>query len=137
MAYENKTKPTDVDPRDFIAAVEHPTRRQDAETLLELMSEVSGDEPVMWGPSIIGFGSHHFAYESGHEGDDGKIGFSPRKSNLVLYALNYAPESEALLAKLGKHKLGKACLYINKLSDVDMDVLRELVRVAYAYRSRH
>lgn len=137
MAYENKMKPTDADPREFIAAVENKTRRADGETLLEMMREISGEEPVMWGPSIIGFGQHSFRYESGHGGDDGKIGFSPRKANLVLYALTYPPGSEELLGKLGKHKATKGCVYINKLADVDLDVLRELISLTYEYRSNN
>jgi len=135
MAYELKTQRTAVDPRDFIATVEHPARRQDAETLLELMREVTGEEPVMWGPSIVGFGEHSYEYASGHKGEDTKVGFSPRKANLALYSLTDAPGSEALLARLGKHRRGRSYLYLNDLADVDLEVLRELVRVGYEHRS--
>ena len=126
-------RPTVVDPSGYVAAVEHPTRRQDAQTLMTLMSEVSGEEPVMWGPSIIGFGENHYVYDSGREGDQPKIAFSPRKANLVLYVLTAAPETEDLLARLGKHKRGKGCLYINKLADVDLEVLQQLMSAAYEY----
>lgn len=135
MAKENKTKRTDVDPKAYIAALEHPTRRQDAETLLAMMAEVSGEEPYMWGPSIIGFGDHHYVHSSGREGDTGVIGFAPRKASLVLYGLNSAPASAELLAKLGKHKTGAVCVYINKLADVDMGVLRELAELGYEFMS--
>lgn len=133
MANEPRMRPTEVDPHEFVAAVEHPTRRQDALHLVELMSEVSGEEPVMWGPTIVGFGQRHYRYESGHEGDEPLMGFSPRKANLVLYALQDAPGSAELLADLGKHRLGKSCLYVNKLADVDLKVLRELMELNYDY----
>lgn len=135
MAYEPKTKPTAVDPHEFVDAVEHPTRRQDALTLMELMSTVTGEPPTMWGPSIVGFGQRHYRYESGHEGDEPLVSFSPRKSNLVLYSLTTTPGSEELLEKLGKHKRGKGCVYVNKLADVDLDTLEELVRLNSEQRS--
>lgn len=125
---ENKTQPTDADVDEFIASVEHPTRRSDAETLLAMMRDVTGEEPVMWGPSIVGFGEYHYAYESGREGDWFLAGFSPRKSNLVVYIMSGFPRHAELMAQLGKHRTGSSCLYINKLADVDLDVLRELVR---------
>ncbi|GAA3667234.1 hypothetical protein GCM10023081_02560 [Arthrobacter ginkgonis] len=130
---EAKTLPTDVDPRAFIAAVEHPVRRADAEYLLDLMQEVTGHEPVMWGPSIVGFGAYHYRYETGREGDACAVGFSPRKASLSLYGLTYGPEAPALLERLGKHKLGAGCLYVNKLADVDPEVLRELVAQGYRH----
>ena len=130
---ELKTHPTDVDPRAFVAGVDHPVRRSDAHLLLELMGEASGQEPKMWGPSIVGFGSYHYRYASGHEGDACAIGFSPRKANLALYGLTVAPEAPELLARLGKHRTGAACLYANKLADVDLDVLSELMRHGYRY----
>ncbi|EMY32704.1 hypothetical protein D477_018766 [Arthrobacter crystallopoietes BAB-32] len=130
---ENKTAPTDVPVEEFLAEVEHPVRRTDGKMLLALMREVTGQEPVMWGPSMVGFGSYHYKYASGRQGDSLAVGFSPRKSNLALYGLTYAPESADLLAKLGKHKTGAACLYVNKLADVDLEVLRELVRLGYAF----
>ena len=130
---ENKTAPTDVPVDVFLASVEHPVRRRDGETVLRLMREVTGEEPVMWGPSIIGFGSYHYKYASGREGDAAAVGFSPRKANLALYGLTYAPGSAPLLERLGKHKTGAACLYINKLADIDLDVLRELVQLGYRH----
>ncbi len=99
---------------DFIAGVSNPVRRADAETLIPMMERISGAPAVMWGPSIIGFGQYHYRYESGHEGDMCRIGFSPRGTSLVFYLAAYH-RHEALLARLGKHKLGKGCLYVNKL----------------------
>jgi hypothetical protein len=124
---ENKTQVTDVDPADFIASVEHPTRRADAETLLEMMTRVTGCEPKMWGPSIVGFGRYHYTYESGREGEYMLTGFSPRTSNLVLYVMPGYEDKEDVLDRLGKHRIGKSCLYVNKLADVDLDVLEEIV----------
>jgi hypothetical protein len=129
---ETKTRPTQMRVADFIDAAPDAVRREDAKTLVTLMSRITGEEPVMWGPSIIGFGSYHYRYESGHEGDACRLGFSPRKAELVLYVLNGSPEQEAQLARLGKHKTGKACLYIRKLADVDMAVLEEIIRGALA-----
>ena len=128
---ETKTKPTQVSVSDFIAAVEKPVRRADAVVLRDMMERVTGEPATMWGATIIGFGSYHYRYASGHEGDACRIGFSPRSANLVLYVGGF-PEYEALLAKLGKHKRSKACLYLNKLSDVDLDVLEEISRRTFA-----
>lgn len=125
---ETKTRPTAMQVAEFIDAAPDAVRRENAKTLVALMSRVTGEEPVMWGPSIIGFGSYHYRYESGHEGEACRMGFSPRKAELVLYVLNGSPEQAALLARLGRHKVGKACLYIRKLADVDMAVLEELLR---------
>lgn len=130
---ENKTKPTGASVSEFIAAVEHPVRRADAETLIDMLRSVSGEQPFMWGPSIIGFGTHHYRHSSGREGDTPRIAFSPRKANLVLYGFSSAPDSPALLARLGKHKESAACVYVNKLVDVDLGVLRELAEVNYRY----
>jgi len=130
---EAKTLPTDADPRAFIAAVGHPVRRADAKRLLDLMQEVTGHEPVMWGPSIVGFGSYHYRYGTGREGDACAVGFSPRKASLSLYGLTYGPEAQALLERLGKHKTGAGCLYVNKLADVDAGILRELVEQGYRH----
>ena len=127
MAAEAKTLPTDASPAAFIAAVENPTRRADAEAVCAMMAGISGEPPVMWGPSIIGFGRYHYRYDSGREGDFLRIGFSPRKGNLVLYLNPGFEGREDLLARLGKVKTSVACLYINKLADVDLDVLRELI----------
>lgn len=124
---ENKTKSTDVDPVDFIEAVENPTRRADAVVLLDMMKRVTGCEPKMWGPTIVGFGRYHYRYDSGREGDMLITGFSPRKANLVLYVLPGYDDLGDTLANLGKHKIGKSCLYVNKLADVDLDVLEGIV----------
>jgi hypothetical protein len=128
---EIKTKATQESVDGFIAAVEKPVRRADAEILRNLMERVTGEQAVMWGPTIIGFGRYHYRYASGHEGEMCRIGYSPRSANLVLYVGGF-PEYDDLLAKLGKHKRSKACLYLNKLADVDMDVLEEIVRRTFA-----
>ena len=130
---ENQTQPTDRTVEDFLAAVEHPVRREDGFELLDLMREITGQEAVMWGPSIVGFGSYHYRYESGREGDSAAVGFSPRKANLALYGLTYGPDAVHLLPRLGKHKTGVACLYINKLDDIDREVLAEMVRTGYGH----
>ena len=124
---ENKTVKTGASVDEFMAGVENKRRREDGLVLLEMMRDVTGLEPEMWGPSIIGFGSYHYRYESGREGDMPLIGFSPRKQSLSLYIMSGFGEYEELLGRLGKHKTGASCLYINKLADVDMAVLRELV----------
>ena len=124
---ETKTKPTDASVDAFLEAVAHPVRRADGKALRATMERVTGEQAVMWGPSIVGFGSCHYRYDSGHEGDMPRIGYSPRKANLVLYVGSF-PGYEDLLARLGKHKGSKACLYVNKLADVDLDVLEEIVR---------
>lgn len=129
-----KTAPTQASPLEFIRAADiSGTRRSDAEVLLELMQAETGQPPVMWGPSIIGFGSYHYKYESGREGDAAAAGFSPRKASLVLYGLTYAPGVEPLLERLGKFKRGAGCIYVNKLADIDLDVLRELVGTGYRH----
>ncbi len=128
---ENKTKPTKVSVAEFVGALTDQARRADAKALVKLMQGASGEKPKMWGPSIIGFGSYHYRYESGREGDMPLIGFSPRKAATVLYGLG-AGESKALLAKLGKHTTGKGCLYIKKLADVDVRVLEEMIAKSLA-----
>ena len=125
---ENKTQKTGARVEDFINSVENKTRREDGFTLLAMMKEITGEDPEMWGPSIIGFGDYHYKYESGREGDFFLTGFSPRKSSLSLYVMAGFEEYNALLASLGKYRKGAACLYINKLADVDMAVLRRLIR---------
>ena len=138
MAYEAMTKPTDISVAEFIAAVENPVRRADAETVLALLEEISGEPATMWGPSIIGFGKYHYRYDSGHEGDAPRIGFSPRKAQTVLYILGGFEGQDELLARLGKVKTSVACLYVNKLADVDMAVLREIaVRSLAENRKRY
>ena len=128
---ETKTKPTEVSVDDFLAAVAHPVRRADGKALRDMMTLVTGEPAVMWGPSIVGFGAYHYRYATGHEGDSPRVGFSPRSANLVLYVGGF-PEYEALLAKLGKHKRSKACLYLGKLADVDLAVLEGIIRRTYA-----
>lgn len=132
---ENKTNANKVNPSDFIASVETDAKRADAETLLNFFNKVTGLKPVMWGASIIGYGRYHYKYESGREGEFMLTGFSPRKQNLSLYIMpGYRfGDMQDRLARLGKHKLGKSCLYINKLADVDMDVLEEIVLEGIAY----
>jgi hypothetical protein len=126
MASEPKTKPTDASVDDFIAAVENPTRRADAETVRAMLEEVTGEKPVMWGPSIIGFGSYR-----GPTGDWPITGFSPRKAQTVVYVMGFEGQ-DAMLARLGKHSIGVSCLYIKKLADVDMGVLREIMETSVA-----
>jgi uncharacterized protein DUF1801 len=128
---EIKTKPSTVSVDDFLDAVDHPVRRSDGKALREMMQRVTGEPAVMWGPSIVGFGTYHYRYATGHEGDMCRVGFSPRAANLVLYVGGFA-DYEALLAKLGKHKRSKACLYLNKLADVDPAILEEITRRSYA-----
>src|SRR5215813_5630429 len=125
----NKTVPTTIDPHDFINQVEDATKRKDSEELIAMMQKVTRKPPKMWGPSIVGFGTYHYVYESGREGDMCLTGFSPRKPNLVLY-IGDAIQDTAIMSKLGKHTTGKGCLYIKKLDDVDRDVLRALLKKA-------
>ena len=124
---ENKTRPTDQNVTAFLNGVDHKTRRQDGLALLDMMVEVTGEQPVLWGSSIVGFGSYHYQYESGREGDMPLVGFSPRKQSLTLYIMPGFDEYDDLLADLGKHKIGKSCLYIKKIEDIDLPTLRELV----------
>jgi hypothetical protein len=129
----NKTQPTAVSVADFIAAVPNETRRKDAKALVALFKKVSGEKPVMWGPSIIGFGRRSYRYDSGREGEIMLAGFSPRGANLVLYLHKDFPGADALIKRLGKHKTSMACLYVNTLADVDMAVLEELIARAWAH----
>ncbi len=122
---ELKTKPNEVSVDEFLTKTDDATRR-DCYTLIGLMEKVSGEKAKMWGPAIIGFGQYHYKYASGHKGDICKIGFSPRKGNLSLYVLAGAEGQNALLEKLGKHKAGKGCLYIKKVSDINLDVLEQI-----------
>jgi hypothetical protein len=129
---ENKTKPTTINVSTFLDACTDEARRTDAKALAKLMQKVTGNEPVMWGSSIVGFDSYHYTYESGRQGDMAIVGFSPRKAANVLYGTIGFDGAEALLAKLGKHSTGKGCLYIKKLADVDIRVLETLVEKAVA-----
>jgi len=134
---DNKTKPTSLSVAAFIDALTDPTRRTDAKVLVKLMQSAAGEKPKMWGPSIIGFGSYHYRYDSGREGDMPLVGFSPRKAATVLYNMTGFSDSKSLLAKLGKHTTGKGCLYIKKLADVDQTVLETMVvRSVAAMRAR-
>ncbi|QCR32980.1 DUF1801 domain-containing protein [Lysinibacillus sp. SGAir0095] len=125
--YEQKTKETDQSVIEFIEAVESPKKREDAYKLLKIFEETSGFEAKMWGPSIIGFGSYHYKYESGHEGDAPLVGFSPRKAKISLYFATGDSQRQEILERFGKHTTGKACVYINKFADVDEEVLKELI----------
>lgn len=125
--YELKTIETDNSVIEFIEAVENPKKREDAYKLLDIFKETTGFEAKMWGPSIIGFGSYHYKYESGHEGDAPLVGFSPRKAKISLYFAPGEKKREQLLKNFGKHTTGKACVYINKIADINEDVLKELI----------
>ena len=125
---ENKTRPTKVSVASFLNAIESDAKRKDARRIAKLFRDISAKKPTMWGPTIIGYGSYHYRYESGREGKWFLTGFSPRKQSLTLYIMPGVEKFGPLLKRLGKHKTGRSCLYINKLADVDMKVLRELVR---------
>jgi Domain of unknown function (DU1801) len=129
----NKTAQTGADVDAFVATVADPIQRADCGVLIEMMSKASGHPPRMWGPSIIGFGSYHYKYDSGREGDSLRIGFSPRKGQTVLYLIDGHRDRSADLARLGKHKTGKSCLYIKRLADIDQNVLKEIISASLAY----
>ena len=128
----NKTQPTPADAQGFLAAIDDAQRRADCQQLAALMERVTGQAPVMWGGAIVGFGHYHYRYDSGREGDAPLLGFSPRKGDISLYLSCDLEAQEALLARLGRHKTGKSCLYLRKLADIDLAVLEELVRDAAA-----
>lgn len=128
-----KTTLNDKNVNDFLNGVENEQRREDAFTLLAIFKEITGEEPKMWGSSIVGFGSYHYAYDSGREGDWMATGFSPRKASMTLYLMNGFDDYEDLLDKLGKHKTGKSCLYITRLEQVDLEVLKEMICRSYEY----
>ncbi|SCX68096.1 DUF1801 domain-containing protein [Lysinibacillus fusiformis] len=131
--YELKTKETDASVIEFIESVDHPKKREDAYRLLDIFTEVSGCEAKMWGPSIIGFGHYHYKYQTGHEGDAPLVGFSPRKAKISLYFAPGDSEREQLLQQFGKHTTGKACVYINKLADVEEDILKALIQQSIVF----
>lgn len=133
---ETKTRATDVSVDAYIDAVENPVRREDAKVIRAMMERISGKPATMWGPSIIGFGAYSYQYDSGHGGTACRMGFSPRKAELVLYVLAGRPGLEAELARLGKHKAGKGCLYIRKLADVDLDAVESIARGCWDEMSR-
>jgi hypothetical protein len=126
-----KTKKNEASVEGFLKSVENEKRREDSFVVLDLMKEVTGEKPTMWGTSIVGFGSYHYKGASGREGDWMKVGFSPRKQSMTLYIMDGFGSYDSLLDKLGKYKTGKSCLYINKLEDVDQTVLRELVKQSF------
>ena len=128
-----KTRPSRKSVDKYLNAVENDRRRQDSLVLLQLMQKVTGEDPVLWGDSIVGFGSYHYQTKAGTEGDWPLTGFAPRKANLVVYIMAGFSRYDELLARLGKHKHGKSCLYINKLADVDLEVLEALVGESVAY----
>ena len=133
---ENKTKPSLASVADYIAAIEDELRRKDCEILLELMTKATQEMPVMWGASIVGFGRYHYKYASGREGDSCLVGFSSRKADISVYLLGAYPQRDELLAQLGRHKIGKACLYIRKISDIDLTILEQLVSNSVAEMKR-
>jgi Domain of unknown function (DU1801) len=135
--YELKTKINDASVKAFLDSVENEQRREDSLVMLDLLGDVTGLEPAMWGSSIVGFGSYHYKYASGHEGDAARIGFSPRKVNLVVYILPGFERYHELMRRLGKYKTGKSCLYITRLADVDLSVLRELARESFNWMNEN
>lgn len=135
---KNKTTETEVSVTDFIHSfVTNDQKKADSFRLIELMSEWSGFEPRMWGPTIIGFGSYHYKYASGHEGDAPLIGFSPRKAEFSLYVFTPTEGHQALLDSLGKFKMGKACIYVKKIADIDLATLEKLSKATIAYLHQH
>lgn len=133
----NKTRPNTTSITSFLDSVEDEIQRKDSYTLISIMKEITREEPVMWGPSIIGFGSYHYKYDSGREGDMLITGFSPRKQNLSLYIMAGFAKYEELMQKLGKHKTGKSCLYIKRLSEINRDVLTELIKASYDHYNQN
>ncbi|MEM6684436.1 MAG: DUF1801 domain-containing protein [Bacteroidota bacterium] len=135
---KNKTTETEVSVVDFINSyVDKEQKKQDSFKLIELMSTWSGFEPKMWGPTIIGFGKYHYKYASGHEGEAPILGFSPRKAQFSLYIYSKTEKSDALLKEFGKFKMGKACIYIKKLEDIDVAILEQLCKESIAYVNEH
>lgn len=131
--YEQKTKETDADVIEFIEAVDNPKKREDAYRLLGIFEKASGYQAKMWGPSIIGFGSYHYIYPTGHEGDAPLVGFSPRKAKISLYFATGDEKRQELLNDFGKHTSGKGCVYINKVDDIDEDVLIQLIHRSISF----
>jgi hypothetical protein len=130
---DNKTTPNDLNVEQFLNGIEDERKRKDSFAILELMKQVTGLEPKMWGSSIIGFGSYHYKYASGREGDTILAGFSPRKQNLTLYGMGGFEQLDNLLGKLGKHTTGKGCLYIKRLDDVDLPTLKRLMEESFKH----
>ena len=130
---KNKTTTTTRNVKDFIGEIENETKRDESYQLIEIFRELTGFEPVMWGPSIVGFGSYHYKYESGHEGDAPLTGFSPRKDAFAIYLATAFNKKEELLKELGKHKTGAGCLYVKKLDDIKLPVLKKLITHSVAH----
>lgn len=130
---EQKTKPTKVNVDSFIKSIADGKKRDDCYKIIDIMKKVTKEEPVMWGPTMVGFDKYHYKYASGHEGDSFMAGFSPRKQQLVVYIMAGFDRFPGLMERLGKYKTGKSCLYIKKLEDVDMNVLRKLITESYKY----
>lgn len=133
---ENKTKPTTASVADYFAAIEDDGRRKDCEVLARLMTKASKQKPTMWGTAIVGFGRYHYKYESGREGEMCLLGFASRKGDISIYGLGDFPAKEKLLAKLGKHKMGKGCLYVRRMDDIDTKVLEQLLVGSIAERKK-
>jgi hypothetical protein len=134
---ENKTKPTQASVENYIGAIDDEVRRKDCQALAKLMTKATKQPATMWGASIVGFGSYHYKYESGREGDSCLVGFSSRKSEICLYLTAGVLGQETLVSKLGKHKTGKGCLYVRKLADVDLEVLERMIVGAFVERKQH
>ena len=135
---ENKTKATDASVDAYLATIADPGRRLDCEALVKLMSKVARQPPKLWGTGIVGFGSYHYKYTSGREGDSCLLGFASRKGDISIYGLAPFPGREELLSRLGRHKMGKGCLYISKMSDIDLKVLEQLLKESVAEsKKRH
>ncbi|MCH7879612.1 MAG: DUF1801 domain-containing protein [candidate division Zixibacteria bacterium] len=133
---ENKTKKNNLSVSAFLETVKDKDRRKDCDTMLKLMKEMTGEKPKMWGTSMVGFGEYHYKYDSGHEGDYFKTGFSPRKQSITLYIMPGFEKYPELMDKLGKHKVGKSCLYINSLDDIHIPTLKKLVKQSYQYMTK-
>lgn len=133
---KNKTIPTEESVKAFIESVDHELRKRDAYEALRMHEEITGLKPQLWGPSLIGYGKYHYKYESGREGDFFKAGFSPRKTAMTFYIMSGFPKYEELLEKLGKHKLGKSCLYIKDLEKVDKTILKEIIQKSFDEMNR-
>jgi hypothetical protein len=131
--YQAKTTPTESSVADFIKTLPDAQRQKDAKAIIEIMQKQSGFAPKMWGPAIIGFGNYHYKYESGHEGDSPLIGFSPRKAEFALYLSSAFEKRDELLKQFGKHKTGKACIYIKKMEDINVDVLKKMIAASLKY----
>jgi hypothetical protein len=132
---ENKTKPTDASVEQYLASIEDEIRRRDCEALVEIMSKATSLKPKMWGIAIVGFGVHRYKYESGREGETCLVGFSSRKGDISIYGTGSAPNQDELLSKLGKHKMGKGCLYVGKLKDVKVEILEQLIAASAAAKA--